>query len=234
MADACLHCGGLGWLRREAPPDHPDFGTIVRCGCKAQDDAARLQRLSGLSDREQAIGLDDIDVSDAPGTRTMLVALRAFVQSPAGIVTIHGTPGNAKTTGLQAAVNALRMQGIEAVYVTLFDLVSHIREAFNASDRTVKNESAYDRLCRWERVQVLAIDEFDKIRHQTDWVLDQVTDLIDKRYRTGLDASTGTLIAMNEPVDNLPEWIASRLRDDLNQVVVNLDPDMRSTKGATL
>jgi DNA replication protein DnaC len=204
---------------------------MVRCACQATNDAERLQRLSGLSDREQSIRLADIDTAGGIGTRNMVATLRSFVQSPAGIVTIHGTPGNAKTTGLQAAVNELRMQGIEAVYVTLFDLVSYIREAFNASDRTVKSESAYERLCRWEAVRVLALDEFDKVRHQTDWVLDQITDLIDKRYRSGLDGTTGTLIAMNDKVADLPDWIASRLQDDLNQVVENLDPDMRSSGG---
>jgi DNA replication protein DnaC len=221
----------MGWIRSDAPFGHPDFGKMVRCACQATHDAERLQRLSGLSDREQSIRLDDIDSTGGVGTQNMVAALRRFIQTPAGIVTIYGTPGNAKTTGLQAAVNELRLLGIEAVYVTLFDLVSHIREAFNASDRTVKSESAYDRLCRWEAVRVLALDEFDKVKHQTDWVLDQITDLIDKRYRTGLDGTTGTLIAMNDHIADLPGWIASRLQDDLNQVVENLDPDMRSSGG---
>lgn len=228
--DACPFCFGLGWIRSGAPLGEPTFGKVVRCGCKAQDDAARLQRLSGLSEREQSLRLSDIDVSGTTGTRDMVAALREFVHAPTGMITIHGTPGNAKTVGLQAAVNELRLQGIEAVYVTLFDLISHIREAFS-DKREVKSESAYDRLCRWEQVRVLALDEFDKISHQTDWVLDQVTDLIDKRYRAGLDGRAGTLIAMNDSVETLPDWIRSRLRDDLNRVVENLDPDMRSTKG---
>lgn len=204
---------------------------MVRCQCQAAIDAARLQRLSGLSDREQTIRLVDIDTAGGSGTRNMVATLRDFIHAPAGMVTIHGTPGNAKTTGLQAAVNELRLMGIEAVYVTLFDLISYIREAFNASDRTIKSESAYERLCRWEGVRVLALDEFDKIRHQTDWVLDQITDLIDKRYRTGLDGTTGTLIAMNDDLYGLPLWISSRLEDDLNRVVENMDPDMRSSGG---
>jgi DNA replication protein DnaC len=160
----------------------------------------------------------------------MVTALREFVQSPTGIITIYGTPGNAKTIGLQAVVNELRRQGIEAIYITMFDLISHVREAFN-DKREVKSETSYDRLCRWEQVRVLAIDEFDKVRHQTDWVLDQLTDLIDKRYRTAMDGTTGTLIAMNDNMADLPDWISSRLRDDLNRVIENLDPDMRSMKG---
>jgi DNA replication protein DnaC len=221
----------MGWTRSDAPIGHPDFGRMVRCQCQAANDAARLQRLSGLSEREQIIRLSDIDITCGLGTRNMVAVLREFVRAPVSIVTIHGTPGNAKTVGLQAAVNELRLLGIEAVYVTLFDLISYIREAFNATDRTIKSDSAYDRLVRWETVRVLALDEFDKVKHQTDWVLDQVTDLIDKRYRTGMDGTTGTLIAMNDSPYDLPVWIASRLQDDLNQVVENMDPDMRSSGG---
>lgn len=230
QAEHCPTCAGRGWIRSDIPIGAPGFGKLLRCKCKVQEDAARLQRLSGLSDREQSLRLEDIDVISTIGTRNMVMALREFTLFPKGILTIHGTPGNAKTVGLQAAVNELRRMYVEAIYVTLFDLVSHIREAFN-DKREIKSETAYDRLCHWEQVQVLAIDEFDKIRHQTDWVLDQVTDLIDKRYRTGLDSKTGTLIAMNDSPDDLPDWIRSRLQDSNNQVIENLDPDMRSTKG---
>jgi len=230
MADLCPICGGVGWIRSDLPETDPAFGKLARCGCMAQRDAVRLQRMSGLSEREQAVRLEDIDGAHAPGTRDMITALRAFIQTPAGMLTIHGTPGNAKTAGLQAAVNELRLQGIEAVYVTLFDLLGHVREAFT-DQRAVQSESAYARLCRWEQVRVLAIDEFDKVAHQTDWVLDQLVDLVDKRYRSGLDGRTGTLFAMNDSFDTLPIWISSRLRDDLNRVVENLDPDMRSKKG---
>jgi len=37
----------------------------------------------------------------------------------------------------------------------------------------------------------------------------------------------GTVIAMNESPDALPQWISSRLRDGRNRIVHNADPDVR-------
>ncbi len=167
--------------------------------------------------------LPDIAASTGPGTRRMVEACQAFVQNPLGILTLWGGVGNAKSTALQACVNELARLG--AVYVTAFDLLSYIRAAFNA-DRKVQNDDAYSRLLRFERVRILAIDEFDKVR-STDWAAEQITDLIDKRYRAGIEGEAGTLIAMNGNPANLPEWIASRLADGRNRIIHNTDRDVR-------
>jgi hypothetical protein len=128
---------------------------------------------------------------------------------------------------LQAVVNAMLDQNIEAVYVTAFDLISYIRSAFFQDRHTkildVIDTDAYQRLQRFERVKVLALDEFDKVK-VTDWVRDQLTDLIDRRARMAEDGKGGTLIAMNDPLDLLP-WIASRLKR--YTIIHNTDEDMR-------
>ena len=48
----CPICHGIGWLRRDLPIDHPDFGKIVPCSCRAeevtQSARSRLYRMSSL------------------------------------------------------------------------------------------------------------------------------------------------------------------------------------------
>lgn len=221
----CPICRGIGYYRVDVPVGHPQFGKLIPCGCKTQERIAHLQRLSGLTESERAIRLDDIAVQNRPGTAAMVEAVRQFIGNPSGILTLWGGPGNAKSMALCAAVNALVAQGIPAVYITAFDLISHIREAFNKG-QTVVDESAYNRLMRFERVRVLAIDEFDKIR-MTEWATEQITDLIDRRYRLGIEGKAGTLIAMNSDPAAQPIWIASRLLDGRNAVVRNDDTDIR-------
>ena len=221
----CNVCGGVGWVRVEVPLGHPQFGKTVRCDCKVQEDSNRLQQLSGLTEGERRITLDGIETAGRTGTSKMVNACRTFVQQPTGILTLWGGVGNAKTMALQAVVNALVAKNVDAVYVTAFDLFSHIRAAMNEK-REVMNQGVYERLVRFENVTVLAVDEFDKIR-VTDWVMEQVTDLIDKRYRFGLDGSAGTVLAMNSDPAGQPEWIASRLLDGRNHVVYNPDRDIR-------
>ena len=220
----CPECDGAGWYRYDVPVGHPQFGRNIRCGCKRAEDVARLQRLSGLTASEQAVRLDDI-VAAGSGTKAMVSAAREFVKNPYGFLTIHGTTGNAKTTVLQGVVNELVDGGVEAVYVTAFDLLGYIRKAFNAS-KDIVNLDAHDRLKRLEVVRVLCIDELDKVRW-TEFVEEQITDLIDARYRLGIDFSVGTVIAMNADPETLPSWIYRRLRDGRNKIVKNADPDVR-------
>lgn len=224
----CSTCGGTGYYRLDVEFGHPQFGRVIRCECKAREDVERLNRLSGLTATERRIKLEDIDTDGLVATAAMVIACQRFINNPRGIVTIYGGPGNGKTMALQACINAMLDKGVEAVYITAFDLLSYIREAFTQDRATrllnVNDENAYMRLRRFERIPVLAIDELDKVK-VTDWVLEQLTDLIDRRYRKAEDGQGGTLIAMNDDVDSQPSWIASRLKR--YTVIHNEDGDMR-------
>lgn len=196
---------------------------MVRCACRSVTDIAALQALSGLTPKEQGITLNDIDPAAGSGTHAMLLAARAFAAQPVGMLTLSGTPGNAKSVALMGIVNALVARGVPAVYVSMFDLLGHIKQAF-ANTKQVVDDDAYSRLQRFARVRVLVIDEFDKVK-LSEWALEQITDLVDRRYRN-MD-TLGTVVAMNDDIHNLPAWIASRLRDGRNRVVRNTDPDLR-------
>lgn len=203
---------------------HPQFGKLARCACKRSEDASRLQKLSGLTDAERSVRMVDV-VAVGDGTKRMVQASKSFIENPVGYLTIHGTTGNAKTAVMHAIVNELIEKGIEAVYVTAFDVLGYIRAAFDA-DKNIASASAYERLKKLECVRVLCIDELDKVRW-TEFVEEQITDLVDARYRLGLDWEVGTVIAMNANPETLPAWIYSRLRDGRNVIVENMDADVR-------
>lgn len=213
-------------MRADVPIDDPRFGRVERCACKRAEDAERrlrrLRELSGLTEAERTIRLSDIDMVGRPGADRMVESAQRFISSPSGFLTVWGKPGNAKTMVLMAIVNELTEIGIEAVYVTAFDMIGFIRQAFAADG----GEDALSRLKRFEMVRVLAIDEFDKIK-PTEWTLEQLTEIIDRRYRLGLSGCAGTVIAMNGDPRQQPEWIASRLLDGRNTVIRNDDSDLR-------
>jgi len=223
----CSVCKDFGFFRRDIEVGHPDFGKLIRCACKGPEDAKRLQHLSGLTDSERMIRLDAIETDGRPGTRRMVEVCKNFTTNPYGIITLWGGSGNAKTMALQAVVNEFVSQNREAVYITAFDLISYIRSSFNR-EREVVDDNAYSRLLMFERVKMLAIDEFDKVR-VTDWVQEQLTDLIDRRYRVALDGKSGTIVAMNDDPRGLPAWMYSRLAQNL--IVHNDDNDMRPIFG---
>src|SRR5262245_47073279 len=49
----CPICGGTGYLRQEVPVNHPDFGKIVKCRCRLQEQESRyLQELRTISNMQ--------------------------------------------------------------------------------------------------------------------------------------------------------------------------------------
>ena len=49
---SCPRCGGAGFVRRDVPVGHPDFGHAFPCACRriheSDEHRARLERLSNL------------------------------------------------------------------------------------------------------------------------------------------------------------------------------------------
>ena len=94
-SELCPICGGVGFLRRELPVSHPDFGKLTPCVCKqkemtqtAQD---RLYRLSNL-DAFKTMTFKDFSVQGRLGLgdeqiRSLQYALsqaQQFAASPRG------------------------------------------------------------------------------------------------------------------------------------------------------
>lgn len=217
----CPICDGTGYFGVNVPISDPRFGRAFPCECTAAYRSALLQRISGLTGDELALTLDDI-LPAGPGTAHMLTAAWSFLETPAGMLTLWGGVGNAKTLILQAVVNECIQRGVMAVYVTMLDLLDYIREAYNG-----QTDSAWRRLDRFATVPVLAIDEVDKVK-ASDWTIERESSLFDKRYRLGVSRMAGTLLAMNKDPHGLPEWISDRLYDGRNIVIHNTDPSMRS------
>lgn len=227
----CPLCGDLGWLAQDLPVTHPDFGRMVRCGCKAVEDSEKLRAVAGLTPGELMVTWDDILTGNGRnGTQEMVGTCKRFLQSPGGILTIWGTSGNGKSMVLPASMNSMLGRGIPSVYVVAFDLINWIRKAYSETERNVKDEDAYSRLVRFEKVPFLALDELDKIFPLSAWEAKQITDLIDTRYRWGMDDRMWTILTMNrdpfEVFEDFPH-ILSRLKDGRNMIIQNTDEDMR-------
>jgi DNA replication protein DnaC len=221
----CPHCGGLGYLRKEVPLDDPDFGRNFPCICRAGSTAGSLQEHSGLNEQERQLRLADVEVKGRPGTRRVVKECRAFVKDPVGTLTLHGPPGNGKTMCAQAVVNELNMRGIRAEYITAHDLLEDLHGTYGAGESGARSRSE-SRLQRYVDLPVLVLDDFDKV-HVTEWARSKLTALIQGRGRRGDQGQAGTLIVMNNNPGQLPDAVASRLRDGRNRMVHNQDVDIR-------
>lgn len=190
--------------------------------CAMKRKAERLQAFSNMTQREREATLDDIQAAHGTDTWRMIQAARNFIDQPYGILTIYGTCGNAKTVTLQAIVNALVSRGVGAVYLPFYDVVSYVKQAFQKDAQ----DSAWDRLGKIQRINVLCIDEVDKVK-QTEWVAELQTELFDLRYRRGISGECGTVLAMNGDIEQLEPHLRSRVKDGRNVTIYNGDRDMR-------
>jgi DNA replication protein DnaC len=175
--------------------------------CHARRTLKAIRDLSRMTETEQAIGLSDIIINGA-SLRGAIDMARYFIAKPIGLITLYGTSGTAKTMIQHAIVDECLARNTPAVYITFYDLLEYIREAYSEG----QSESAQRRLDKFADVKVLCIDELDKVKN-TEWVQQLQTAIIDRRYRDAISNLTGTVIAMNGSIETLPDWIASRLKD---------------------
>ncbi len=189
-----------------------------------------MQSASCMTGEEKSLRLDHIAARAGSGTGRMVAACREMLDGRASLLTFWGGHGNAKTAVMIATVNEFLDRGRSALYTPAWDLLNWIQQAFN-SGAEVRDDSAYERLDQFRRVPMLAVDELQAIRI-TDWRLEQIRNLLDWRYRRGLDGQCWTLLAMNENPAALEPRIYSRLGDGRNRleghpILHNTDPDMR-------
>jgi DNA replication protein DnaC len=194
---------------------HPGYAVAVPCEhCvqkRTDQQTTELQTVSMMTNQEKAYRLDSIDIINRADTTKMVQACREMLAGQASMLTIWGTNGNAKSVALIATVNEFLDRGIPAMYVPSYDLLNWLQDAFH-SNGAVKSESMYARLERVKYIRVLAVDEFQGCKI-TDWRLEQLRNIVDRRWRDGLDGKSFSVFAMNEEPASLEPRIWSRLRE---------------------
>ena len=213
-APVCPRCGGAGFLRRDLPLDHPQFGRAVACDCvltESQDARrARLERYSSLGPltRLTFANLLEHGRSTNPRDRELFRQLvadtKAFTETPEGWLLIHGPSGAGKTHVAAAIANRCLERGQPALFVVVPDLLDHLRAAYNPS-----SELGYDVLFEQVRnAPVLILDDLGT-QSATAWAQEKLFQLLNHRY----NAQLPTIVTTNLSLDRLDERLRMRLTD---------------------
>lgn len=238
----CPVCGGAGFLRRDVPVNHPDFGRAIPCRCKTLEMIPALMEWSGLGNSNQ-----DWTLERFPGDPAALAAAHEALAAKRGIWVFWSSAfGTGKTGILVAIVRACWDQHISALYQSVPAMLDRLRAAYQKGDY----QELMDEL---KQVPVLALDEFHRWHDRTprwdshaehaadltegspSWAAEKVFQLVEDRY-IHWDQRL-TLIATNrnpDRGDNDP--IASRLADTLRSHIVpvaggDLRPSARLFEG---
>jgi DNA replication protein DnaC len=226
----CPICGGVGYLRRDLPIDHPDFGKIVPCPCRSkeitQSARERLFRMSSL-DALKELRFDNFDKRGRVGSgkhqadslENAYNQARNFSEKHEGWLLLLGRYGCGKTHLAAAIANETIEAGISTLFLTVPDLLDWLRYAYSGADMSFEE--------RFEEIRespMLILDDFGT-QNATAWAQEKIFQIMNHRYINKLP----TVITSNIPIDDFEGRVRSRLQDpNLVTVVKILAPDYRN------
>ena len=225
----CPICHGAGWLRRDVPVDHPDFGQAIPCECKLRETQQAtlddLRQTSGLTHltqmtfatfRAEGIGLNP---DKRKNLRDAFERAQQFARAPGGWLLLKGGYGCGKTHLAAAIANECIARGESSLFVVVPDLLDHLRATFAPTSRV-----SYDE--RFENIRNAPFLILDDLGSQstTPWAQEKIFQLLNHRY----NAQLPTVITMNRELEEIEPRIRSRLGDaGLCSIVTILAPDFR-------
>lgn len=226
----CPICGGIGFVRRDLPIDHPDFGKLSVCTCRQkevhQTERQRLYRLSNL-DAFNNMTFDTFKVQGRLGlgdqqVRSLQFAFnqaQQFANSPQGWLLLLGSYGTGKTHLAAAIANQVVELGGPTLFLTVPDLLDWLRFSFD-SDKS----SLEQRLEEIRSIHLLVLDDLGT-QNATPWAEEKLYQIINHRYVNKLPLVVTTNLSLNE----IDGRITSRLQDpDLVTQLEITAPDYRS------
>ncbi len=225
----CPICGGLGYVRADAPVGHPDFGKLVSCTCRLAELAQRrVAALRSIGDLEALSRMTfETFVPEGHGLppdkqanlRWAYEEARAFAENPQGWLVLKGGYGCGKTHLAAAIANACIERGQPVLFITVPDLLDHLRSAFAPT-------SAADYDTRFEEVRTVPVLILDDLGTEsgTTWAQEKLFQIFNYRYNARLP----TVITTNRDLEEITLRLRSRLVDpDLSRIISITAPDFR-------
>ena len=226
---ACPHCHGLGYVRRDLPMGHPDFGRLETCVCRQATVRSQIRdRLYSLSqlgelqrltfDTFQPRGRPNLPAFNQESLEQAFNLCRTYAHDLDGWLLLQGSFGCGKTHLAASIANEAASLGIPTLFLTVPDLLDSLRASFDSED--VSFEDRFDQI---RRAALLVLDDFGT-QSATEWARERLFQILNYRYINRLP----TVLTTNLALDELDGRIRSRLNDSalVRQVMIQA-PDYR-------
>jgi DNA replication protein DnaC len=200
----CPTCGGAGFLRKEVPVGHPDFGRLIPCECRLREqEEKRREESRPLSNLEafKRLTFRTFDSSVA-GVKEAFNYAREFARDPHDWIVLRGGYGCGKTHLAAAIGNEALSRGQHVIFAVVPDLLDHLRSAYAPS-----SDIEYDELFQRIREAPLLILDDLGTENTTPWAEEKLYQIINYRYNNQMP----TVITTNR--DRLDGRIQSRISD---------------------
>lgn len=196
------------------PGNEPDFSRLVPCKCTGRDiEKKRMGRLQSLSNVGNLTTLTfenmlpDGRSSDPVSQKLFCLALtevKKFAEDPQGWIVLVGPVGSGKTHLACAVANHRIQQGSPVVYITVAELLDHLRSTFSPG-----SEVDYDEL--FEQIKESRLLVLDNLNYSgtTAWSKGKLDQLLEHRFNSRLP----TLITTSMPVEEFNNDYAGHIND---------------------
>ena len=227
----CPICKGAGYLVKDVPFGHPDFGRLFPCRCKlAELEQKRTQNLRQLSNLayldhmtfERFIpGGQALNPAQQENLRRAYEHAFSFARDPQGWLLFRGGYGCGKTHLAAAIANYCLQQGKAALFVVVPDLLDRLRATYSPTSAV-----GYDQ--RFEEIRTHPLLILDDLGTQsnTPWADEKLFQIFNYRY----NAKLPTVITTNCELEEIDIRLRSRLTSiELVHAVPILAPDYRAS-----
>ncbi len=229
--EVCPICKGVGYLVKDVPVGHPDFGRLFPCRCKVKElERRRYQRLRQMSNLDHLAHMTfesfvpegrALNPLQRENLRRAYEYALAYARDPKGWLMFRGGYGCGKTHLAAAIANYRIKMGQPALFVVVPDLLDHLRATYSPSSAV-----SYDQ--RFEEVRTYPLLILDDLGTQssTPWAQEKLYQIFNYRHSARLP----TVITTNCELEEIENRIRSRLNDaDLVHIVPITAPDYRAS-----
>jgi DNA replication protein DnaC len=230
----CPICKGIGFVSRDLPVGHPDFGKVQVCECrKDQVTAAYRSRLYEMSNLDalkdltfatfQPRGRDSITQPQADSTEAAFITAKRYADNLKGWMFLWGGYGCGKTHLAAAIANTAVARNIPTLFLTVPDLLDSLRFTFDSEETSF--EERFDEI---RNIPLLVLDDFGT-QNMTSWALEKLFQIINYRYINQLPL----VVTSNQSVELIEGRLRSRFLDDTSVTRISIQaPDYRNPSAA--
>ena len=208
----CAICQDIGWVSKQLPFGHPDFGVAFQCSCQESKNSnsrlATLQTLSNLGPLSsitfESTSAEYLNSAQNPEMfQKALAEATAYGNDPTGWIVFTGPHNSGKTHLAACLANEAIQKDLMTYFVSVSELLDHLRGAF-APDTDSQYDSLFEQI---KSVPFLVLDDLNT-NSSTPWAHEKLLQILNHRFNYKLP----TVFTIRDPFDALDESISSKLQ----------------------